>query len=376
MNAWLRCLGSALGECFCIYVAGARLLTRRLAIVILVLLRFLLLGLLLLLRGIGPAQLSRLLTVPCQIATFLLLGGLFGIALLLLSRHPIIFGSIFLPIIGVGALMFLYDRWHAWYPDQKLGPIVRRYAVRLLRIGAIGLAYAEVRRYLNELTRVDPGNFPIALTALTTLLTLPMWLAISPLVLELIVLWYVLRYYGARITRRLGRYRPLSNDWLQELDLGQIGHHREPLKYLTDAWYRVRNSQSVRSFWGLELDDRPDLFNKTLWAGGAMCLLVSNFALIFLLAAPWSYPFVRLTATNVLVATEFSYDRTCVMSSETRRVAVLKYRREMQTSMVSIADLHGRMKLAPMWRDISFTIGTCDRTIPPSAPGPANLTDL
>jgi hypothetical protein len=80
MNAWLRCLGSALGECFCIYVAGARLLTRRLAIVILVLLRFLLLGLLLLLRGIGPAQLSRLLTVPCQIATFLLLGGLFGVA--------------------------------------------------------------------------------------------------------------------------------------------------------------------------------------------------------------------------------------------------------------------------------------------------------
>jgi hypothetical protein len=144
--------------------------------------------------------------------------------------------------------MFLYDRWHAWYPDQKLGPIVRRYAVRLLRIGAIGLAYAEVRRYLNELTRVDPGNFPIALTALMTLLTLPMWLAISPLVLELIILWYVLRYYGARITRRLGRYRPLSNDWLQELDLGQIGRHREPLKYLTDAWYRVRNSQSVRSF--------------------------------------------------------------------------------------------------------------------------------
>jgi hypothetical protein len=352
---------SPVRERLCVHVADARILLLRLGIIALVLLQFLLMALLRVLRSMGPAQLSRLLTRTCQIASPVLLLALAVVMLLLVPRHLTIFVSIFLPIIGVGALIFLYDRWRAWYPDQAWGPIVRRYTVRLMRIGAVGLSYAGARYQVNELTGVDPGNFPIALTALTTLFTLPIWLVISIYIFELIAAWYLLCYWRAKIKTIRRHSRPPSNDWLQELDLAQIRRHRGPLKYLTDAWYRVRNSQSVRSFLGLKFDDQPDLFNQGFRAAGAMCLVISTIALsLFLLGGPWSRPFVRLIAANILVATEFSYDRTCIASSQNRWVAVLKYRREMQTSMVSLADLHERMKFARMWRDISFTIGTCD----------------
>jgi hypothetical protein len=244
-----------------------------------------------------------------------------------------------------------------------------------MRIGAVGVAYVEVRRYRNELTGVDPGNFPIALAALTTLFTVPMWLAISPLIVMMITVGYVIRYYWARITTRRGRYRTSSIYWQQELDLAQIGRHGGPLKYLTDRWYKVRNFQSIRSFWGLDFAEDQNLFTQKLRAAGATCLFISLVVLFLFMDAPWSQPIIRFIATNVLVATEFSYDRTCAVSSEGRLVAVLKYRREMRTSIVSIADVPRQPEFSPHGHDIRFPTGTCDQDVQPSAPESVNLTD-
>jgi len=62
---------------------------------------------------------------------------------------------------------------------------------------------------------------------------------------------------------------------------------------------------------------------------------------------------VRGVAAYTLVATEFSYDQTCAVSSEERWVAPLKDRKEMKTSRVIIADIRS-------WGDISFSMGTCE----------------
>jgi hypothetical protein len=113
MNPWLHCLGSILGERLCIYIAGARRLMLRLGLVVLVLLQFSLGALLLRLRGIGPSQLSRLLTRTCQIASFALLLLLSPRFLPFLLHHPTIFLRIIMLIMGIGALIFLYDRWRA-----------------------------------------------------------------------------------------------------------------------------------------------------------------------------------------------------------------------------------------------------------------------
>lgn len=73
---------------------------------------------------------------------------------------------------------------------------------------------------------------------------------------------------------------------------------------------------------------------------------------------PWSQRAGRVIDTTILVATEFSYDRTCAVSNENRLVALLKYRREMTTSLVSIAE-------GGPFRDTRFTTGTCDQDIQP-----------
>jgi hypothetical protein len=61
---------------------------------------------------------------------------------------------------------------------------------------------------------------------------------------------------------------------------------------------------------------------------------------------------VHVVATTTLVWTQFSYDRTCAVSSAQRRVAYLRDRKDMTASMVSITDVDS-------WPDISFTTGTC-----------------
>ena len=64
-----------------------------------------------------------------------------------------------------------------------------------------------------------------------------------------------------------------------------------------------------------------------------------------------------LIATNMLVATEFSYDRTCAVSGEHRLVAHLK------DHMVSISDEHFVVWF--IFSHFTFSRGTCDEQRPP-----------
>ena len=60
----------------------------------------------------------------------------------------------------------------------------------------------------------------------------------------------------------------------------------------------------------------------------------------------------KTIANYVFVLTEFSYDRTCAVSSATHWVAPLKDRKEMKASNVLIANVQ-------TWSDIQFSIGQC-----------------
>jgi hypothetical protein len=62
---------------------------------------------------------------------------------------------------------------------------------------------------------------------------------------------------------------------------------------------------------------------------------------------------VHFIAANTLIATEFSYDHTCAMSSKKRLIAQLKDFTESKPPKVLIAE--GRA-----WGDINFSIGTCE----------------
>jgi hypothetical protein len=94
-------------------------------------------------------------------------------------------------------------------------------------------------------------------------------------------------------------------------------------------------------------------------AFGAFCFTIIGLALALAITLhPWGHRAGRVIDTTILVATEFSYDRTCAVSNENRLVALLKYRREMTTSLVSIAE--GRP-----FRDTRITTGTCDQAMEP-----------
>jgi hypothetical protein len=67
--------------------------------------------------------------------------------------------------------------------------------------------------------------------------------------------------------------------------------------------------------------------------------------------APMRYA-VESFAKGVLAFTEFSYDRTCAASSETRWVAPLKDRKELKVSNILIAEFQS-------FPDIQFSIGQC-----------------
>jgi hypothetical protein len=219
--------------------------------------------------------------------------------------------------LGIGTLVFLaYEGrhlWAWWFPDEAFGPTVKRWIRYLLQTVTAALAYVQARFYINELTGVDPGNFPTALAALTALGTLTLWLVVLPYVLLLMAGMSVLAAGWAGIRGKLG-----------QTELGGL---------------------SARP-WRLR-------------AGGAVAMALLMGLLFLLLAAtPFVQRAVRIVASNVLVATEFSYDQTCAVSSKDRLVALLKYRREMTTSLVSIAE--GR----PL-RETRFTTGTCDQAIEP-----------
>jgi hypothetical protein len=219
-------------------------------------------------------------------------------------------------VFSISALAFVYQLWQAWYPDEHMGPLVRRYGFRVLQLLAVALAYVQARGSINMLTGVDPGNFPTALAALTALLAIRAWLVVIAWASLLMLPVYLVTAYVAGLRR--------------EMDF-------------TDLRGISPGGWAFRVFGVLSLV--------------VICLMAFGL--------PAEHPSVqgaaRIVASTVLIATEFSYDQTCALSSERRLVAQLKYRREMKTSIVSIAEDRGAAWwFLPFFRHVTFSRGACD----------------
>jgi len=245
-----------------------------------------------------------------------------GLLSLLVQGYQTLFLVIVLTACGIGALVFLYydgsHVWSWWFPDQPFNPTVKRWLRYLLQAITAGMAYAQVRVFINLVTGVDPGNFPTALTALAALNTLVMWLVVIPAVLLLMSAFYAVAMSVASVREKIGFSE-------------------------TPGVSRRR--------WGLR-------------AFGA-------FSLVFICMAAYGLPAdtifvpraVHIFATHVLIATEYSYDQTCAVSSERRLVAQLKDRRERPVSLVSIAE-EGSVAWF-IFRHFTFSTGTCNDQLQP-----------
>jgi hypothetical protein len=161
-----------------------------------------------------------------------------------------------------------------------------RYVYGALVTATGGLAYVFARLYLNTLTGVDPGNFPKALTALTTF-------ALVPASIFTIVLIAALMSFGLMVAM-----------------------------FTNMVWCELQNYwQQFRAILGLSLPHARILPSwrimvNTLGAFGI-------FAFCGLLRAGEVPPInhvVRVVAAYTLVATEFSYDQTCPERSKERLV--------------------------------------------------------
>jgi hypothetical protein len=238
-----------------------------------------------------------------------------------MTARPIFWVNLFLIMIfGLGALVFFYYEgrqvWHWWFPDQPFGPTVKRYVLRYpLQAITAALAYVQVRVYINALTRVDAGNFPVALAALTVLATVLTWL----LVLGVVMLVTGAMYAGV--------------DAIAEVR-GKLGQaeRRGIFASVDGVWLRAVGAVSV---------------GFICWA--AYGLAADN---------PSIQRAVRAVVTYVLVGTQFSYDQTCAVSSKDRWVARLQDRKEMTASMVSIVEEDSS-------GDVHFTPGTCEGPLQP-----------
>ncbi len=272
-------------------------------------------------RAYRQTTTRRLLEILCRIAVLVVLLLLLKFAgpsvLLWVLRHP----SILVAAGGVCALIFLYDVWHRQYPmlQQKLGPTGMRYVYGLLGIVIPGLAFVFARTDINTLTGVPPLNFPTALATLTTFALVPATILTIALIAALLVMGYMAAMFIADI-----------RDWIQ------------------------RFSQLIRSLLGLSPAQKRAIPIDRIFVNGIGAFWVFGFCCMFLAGeVPGVNRVVRVVATYVLVQTEFSYDRTCAVSSKTRWVARLQDRKEMTASQVMIVEDH------PLG-DVTFSIGTCE----------------
>jgi hypothetical protein len=63
----------------------------------------------------------------------------FGLLSLIVQGYQTLVFVIIGTIFGIGALAFIYQMWQAWYPDEHIGPLMRRYGFRVLQLGPITL---------------------------------------------------------------------------------------------------------------------------------------------------------------------------------------------------------------------------------------------
>ena len=220
-------------------------------------------------------------------------------------------------IFGTSALLFIcYDcqhPWHWWFPDQPFNPTVKRWLRYLLQLITAGFAYAHARFYINFLTGVDPGNFPAALAALTILNTLFWWMLILPFIMLVMTAVYMGVAYIAGLRGAIGT-----------AEIGGISGERWGFR----GWGAISTVLIVLMLTGTQVEH------------------------------PWPQRASRLIAAYVLVAAEFSYDRTCAVSSKDRLVARLKDFKEMKVSKVIIAESRGLLD------EVKFSIGACEDQLP------------
>jgi hypothetical protein len=193
-----------------------------------------------------------------------------------------------------------------------------RYVSRLLVLGIGGLAFVYARLYLNTLTGVDPGNFPKALTALTTFAIIPATISAISLTAALICIGFMV-VMGIAVVRDEIREYSQKARWLLGLPPSQA-----------QAFPTGRIMVNLVGACGV-----------CVFCG----LLVAG-------EVPPINHMVRVIASYTLVATEFSYDQTCPVSSKERLVTRLKDFKEAKPPMVLFAEERS-------WGDISFSIGTC-----------------
>ena len=255
----------------------------------------------------------------------LILVACFGLIALRVQGYLTLFLVILGAAFGIGALVFLYydrqDLWHWWFPDQPFDPTIKRWLRYLAQALTAALAYGQVRAYINLLTGVDPGNFPTALTALTALNILVWWLVVIPIV---ILLW---------------------------LSLSALPAVYAGLMVIARAWRKKDQAESP---------DRPvDGLKRRFWGALGIFFLCWIGFLALVENSPVQQA-LRIIASNVLVAAEFSYDRTCAISTKHRLVAQLKERRGIatQVSRFSIAKQGSAVWL--IFHHFTFSTGICD----------------
>jgi hypothetical protein len=189
---------------------------------------------------------------------------------------------------GVCTLGFIDEVWHEWYPALKQKPGMGYIFLAMNFILGVA-AYALAYEYINFLTGVDPGNFLKALTVFTAVAIVPVWTMGIAMIASIIAI-------GSMVA-------------LPVIDMLSSWH-------IIGLWYWIRNRPRVRSLLGLPLAEQRDL-PMTRFAGrmfGAFGIFaVCGLLLIGL--APVNRA-VHVAATTVLVWTQFSYDRTCAVSSK------------------------------------------------------------
>jgi hypothetical protein len=261
-----------------------------------------------------------------------LFGTLFRLIIILLLLYPfaivfravlpIIFNPIFVfTLLSVCSLAFIHWVWRRAYPalQQKLGPTVMRYVYAALVAATGGMAFVFARLYLNTLTGVDPGNFPKALTALTTFAFVPASIFTIALIAALISFGLMMAMFIDMV------WCELHNHWQQFRAMWRLSR---PQAWFLPSWRIMVN-----------------LFG----AFGVMAFC----AMLVAGEVPPINRVVRVVAAYTLVATEFSYDHTCPASSKERLVARLKDFKEIKPPRVLFAGQSS-------WGEVHFSIGTCE----------------
>jgi hypothetical protein len=245
--------------------------------------------------------------------------------------------------------IFIAKIWYKWYPriKQKLDPAIGR-ALFVVLNGIAGVyAHILARHYINTLTGVDPNNFPTVLLTFTGIAFLCAWLYLIAIGAVFFFTWYLMWVMYIRSTGQ----RVWNEIRVLLVLIGLLAPKREPKRYI--ALQQRRDSM------------RHHAVNVFGSVGIAfLCSLPPYIAS----QTPFDR-WVKMVASTVLVLSEFSYDRTCAVSSEERLVAPLKERKDgkgERASRVIIADLRSV-------KDVRFLICTCEEgavILPPGTETP------